>query len=154
MEIRSWMETRVHSVKPLDSIQHARESMTNHRINQLPVIVDGRLVGIVTDRDLRDAFPSVFDAAIADEKRTIGAVDPRAVKVEMVMAREVITVEPTDSITDAARLMRSRRIGALPVVEKDRVVGIVTRSDILDYFIDLAEIEHKRANRRSAGRER
>ena len=61
MEVRNWMAYPVRAVKPLDSIQHARELLVTHRVNQLPVIVDDRLVGIVTDRDLRDAFPSVFD---------------------------------------------------------------------------------------------
>jgi predicted transcriptional regulator len=48
MEVRRWMKTPVHATKPLDSIAHARELMERHRINQLPVVVDGRLVGIVT----------------------------------------------------------------------------------------------------------
>jgi acetoin utilization protein AcuB len=118
--------------------------MASQRVNQLPVIVDGRLVGIVTDRDLRDAFPSVFDSPAFNGKPKRDTTDPRSVTVEMVMTPDVTTVAPADSITDAARLMRRQRIAALPVVEGDRVVGIVTRSDILDYFIDLAEIEHKR----------
>jgi acetoin utilization protein AcuB len=56
MEIAKWMKHPVRSVKPLDSIWHAREVMTEHRINQLPVLANGRLVGVVSDRDLRDAF--------------------------------------------------------------------------------------------------
>ena len=144
MEVRNWMAYPVRAVKPLDSIQHARELLVTHRVNQLPVIVDDRLVGIVTDRDLRDAFPSVFDSPGFSGKSRASTTDPRTVTVEMVMATDVTTVAPADSIADAARLMRRQRIGALPVVEKERVVGIVTRSDILDYFIDLAQIEHMR----------
>ena len=60
MQIEKWMKREVHCIKPLDSIQHARDLMEEHRINQLPVVVNGRLVGIITDRNLRDAFPSVF----------------------------------------------------------------------------------------------
>ena len=63
MNIAKWMGHPVHAVKPRDTIRRARELMAEHRVNQLPVVVDGRIVGIVTDRDLRDAFPSVFDIA-------------------------------------------------------------------------------------------
>ena len=139
MEIRRWMSHPVHAVKPLDSIQHARELMERHRVNQLPVLVDGSLVGIITDRDLREAFPSVFDSALfARRKPRVTTTDPQKVTVEMVMTRNVTTVGPGESMADAARLMRRQRIGALPVVEGERVVGLLTRSDVLDAFVDLA----------------
>jgi len=142
MKIRRWMKHPVHSVKPLDSIHHARELIERYRVNQLPVIVEGHLVGIITDRDLRDAFPSVFDSlSFARRRPHVGTTDPRTVTVEMVMSPNAITVRPDDSMADAARLMREQRIGALPVVERQQVVGILTRSDILDSFVDLAELE-------------
>lgn len=145
MQVRAWMKHPVHCAKPLDSIQHARELLGKYRVNQLPVTVDGRLVGIITDRDLRDAFPSVFDSALfAREKPKVTATDPRTVTVEMVMTPNVTTVAPDDSMSDAVRLMRKQKIGALPVVEGERIVGILTRSDVLDGFLDLAEIESAR----------
>ena len=138
MEIRRWMKHPVHSVKPLDSIQHARELMERHRVNQLLVVVDNRLIGIITDRDLRDAFPSVFDAPdLTRRKANITTTDPRTVRVEMVMTPNVTTIGPGDSMADAARLMRKQRIGALPVIEAERAIGILTRSDILEGFVDL-----------------
>ena len=57
MKIAAWMKRALISVKPEDSVLRARELLERHRINQLPVLLDGTLVGIVTDRDLRDAFP-------------------------------------------------------------------------------------------------
>ena len=139
------MKHPVHSVKPLDSIQHARDLMERHRVNQLPVVVDGRLVGIITDRDLRDAFPSVFDSAeFVRRKPNVAMTNPKAVTVEMVMTANVTTAGPGDSMADSMRLMRRQRIGALPVVEGERVVGILTRSDILDGCIDLIELEDRR----------
>lgn len=143
MEVRAFMKHPVSCVKPLDSIQHARDLMGKSRVNQLPVVVDGRLAGIITDRDLRDAFPSVFDSP-PFAARKISATDPRAVTVEMVMSATVSTVEPGDSLAEAARVMRKQRIGALPVVENQRVVGILTRSDILDAFVDLVELRDSR----------
>lgn len=144
MEVRRWMKSPVQSVKPLDSIQHARELMERHRINQLPVLVDGKLVGIVTDRDLRDAFPSVFDSTVERKRPKVTTTDPRSVSVEMVMTAEATTVGAGASMADAARLMRKMRIGALPVIDGGRVVGMLTRSDILEAFCDLVAIEEAR----------
>jgi acetoin utilization protein AcuB len=139
------MKHPVHCVKPLDSIQHARELMEKYRVNQLPVMVDGRLVGIVTDRDLRDAFPSVFDSpGLGSRKPKVATTDPRTVTVEAVMTPNVTALAPSASISDAVRLMRKQRIGALPVVEGGRVAGILTRSDVLDGFLDLAEAAERR----------
>ena len=152
MEVRKWMKHPVHSIKPLDSIQHARELMDGYHVNQLPVVVDGRLVGIITDRDLRDAFPSVFAAAPSRSQPAIGpTTDPRKVSVETVMTANATTVEPGHSMADAARVMRRQRIGALPVIEGRRVVGILTRSDVLDSFVELAEIADARVANDSAG---
>jgi acetoin utilization protein AcuB len=134
------MSRPVHTVGPLDSIQHAREIMVTHRLNQLPVLVEGCLVGIVTDRDLRDAFPSVFDSpSHSPSHGPATATDPRNIRVEEVMTANVLTLHPHDSLIDAARLMRRERIGAVPIVDGKRVVGIIARSDVLDAFVALAE---------------
>jgi acetoin utilization protein AcuB len=133
------MTRRVHSVRPLDSIQHAREIMVTQRLNQLPVLAEGHLVGIVTDRDLRDAFPSVFESGHLTPHRPVALTDPREIRVEEVMTTNVLTLAPQDSLIDAARLMRRERVGAIPIVASEHVVGILTRSDILDAFVALAD---------------
>lgn len=135
MNIEKWMKHPVHCVKPLDSIKHAREIMTEHRVNQLPVVVNGRLVGVVTDRDLRDAFPSVFEAGRRGER----APDPSVITVENVMTPNVLTLGPKDTVVTAARLMRQERIGAIPIVDAGHLIGILARSDVLDAFVQLAE---------------
>ncbi len=134
MEVEKWMTRQLHAVKPLDSIRHARELMESHRINQLPVVVEGRVVGIITDRDLRDAFPSVFDSAYSTETRR---ADPAAIAVEAVMTPNVLTIAPKDSMVKAARMMRRERVGAIPVIDGNRLVGLITRSDVLDAFVAL-----------------
>jgi acetoin utilization protein AcuB len=136
MNVKDRMTTSVVTVKPHDSVRHARELLERHRINQLPVVVEGRLAGIVTDRDLRDAFPSVFDHR---RNGRHAAADPAAIPVEDVMAREVLTIAPDVPVGDGARLMRRERIGALPVVDDRRLVGILTRSDVLDAFLTMSE---------------
>jgi acetoin utilization protein AcuB len=138
VHVENWMTREVHCVKPLDSIQHARDLMEQHRINQLPVVVNGRLVGIVTDRNLRDAFPSVFDAPpLGKSHKAPKGTDPTQIRVEMVMTPNVLTLGPKDDVVEAARLMRRERIGAIPIVEGHRMVGILARSDVLDAFVAL-----------------
>jgi acetoin utilization protein AcuB len=146
MKIHEWMVRPVHAVKPLDSILHAREVMTRHRVNQLPVVHEGEIVGIVTDRDLRDAFPSVFELAERDMRaeregrraRLPAGEDPARIKVDVVMTSDPLCLSPEDSVETAASVMRRKRIGALPIVEKGKLVGILTRSDVLDAFLGLA----------------
>ena len=137
MKIEPWMKHPVVTVKPGDSALHAREVMEKLRINQLPVVVDGRLTGIVTDRDLRDVFPSVAEAASSRSRRGPVGTDPAAIPVEDVMASPALTLSPGSYLADAARLMRRERIGAVPIVDGARLVGIVTRSDVLDAFVEL-----------------
>ena len=114
--------------------------MEQHRVNQLPVLVDGRLVGIVTDRDLRDAYPSVFESS---QHRSLHRSDGTAqldhIPVEAVMTPHVVTLCPSDTLIEAARLMRRERIGAVPVVDGERVVGIITRSDLLDALVSFID---------------
>lgn len=139
MKIAAWMKHPAITVKPRDSAGHAREVMEKHRINQLPVVVDDRLVGLVTDRDLRDAFPSVFDSAEPLGRRTRrSGADPATIPVEDVMTPTVLTLAPATSVTDAALLMRRERIGAIPIVDGGRLVGILSRSDVLDAFVEMS----------------
>ncbi len=137
MKAIEWMSKPLLAVKPLDRITHARELMIKKRVNQLGVVRDGQLVGIVTDRDLRDAFPSAFEAAWADSRRK-QSMDPEKVAVESVMSADVATLDVNATLGDAAELMRERRIGAVPIIDAGKPVGIVTRSDVLRAFIALS----------------
>ena len=139
MKVEQWMKRRVVTVRPRDSVRHARELMEKDRINQLPVVVDGRLVGIITDRDVRDAFPSVFASMEAPLRGRQGEPNPDAITVEEVMTPNVLTLAPGASIVEVARLMKRERVGAVPIVESDRLVGIIARSDLLEALIALAE---------------
>jgi acetoin utilization protein AcuB len=138
MNITPFVRRTVVTVKPLDSVRHARELLERHRINQLPVVVDGRVVGIVTDRDLRDAFPSVFDSA--RRLRRHPELDPDRVPVRDVMAVRVVTLPAAASVTEAAAVLRRERIGAAPIVDAEqRLLGIVTRSDLLRALMEVEE---------------
>jgi acetoin utilization protein AcuB len=132
MRVRDYMTTQVITVAPLDPAAHALDLIEAHRIDQLPVVVEGKLVGLLTKKDLRDALQSASEVA----GRMRSSLDLGRLTVEMVMTPHVLTVRPDDPIVYAARLMRRERIGCLPVVEGSRLVGIVTRSDLLGALAD------------------
>ena len=134
--VRAWMHSPVRVAHPEDSIARARELCEQHRVNQLPVVTDGRLIGIVTDRDLRDAFPSIAEEIAAPaEAHGLTAM----LRVEDVMTQAVLTASEDDGIGQVATIMRRERIGALPVVRDGRLVGIVTRTDLLGALLALAQ---------------
>jgi acetoin utilization protein AcuB len=142
MNITPYIRRTVVTVKPLDSVRHARELLERHRINQLPVIVDGRVVGIVTDRDLRDVFPSIFESR--RHMRRHPELDPDRVPVRDVMAPRVLTLRRDASVSEAAALLRRERIGAVPIVDEDeRLSGIITRSDLLGVLTAASEEEYR-----------
>ncbi len=138
VKIKDWMNSPVQTVKPHDTVAHARTLLERHRINQVPVVRDGALVGIATDRDLRNAAPSAAEQAAADLGQIPAIIDPGKIAVETVMTEKVFSLGPEDTVEDAVRVMRRERFGAIPVVQHNRVIGILTRSDVLDAFMCLA----------------
>jgi acetoin utilization protein AcuB len=138
VRIEHLMKLAVHTVKPQDTVAHARAILEEHRINQLPVVVNRKLVGIATDRDLRDA-PAAVGVAAQSAGAARNPPAPEQIPVEAVMTTNVLTLTPADSVAEAARLMRRERIGAVPIVDRGALVGIIARSDILDAFVALSE---------------
>jgi acetoin utilization protein AcuB len=132
--VATWMHAEVHVAHPHDPIDRARALCEQHRVNQLPVEAEGRIVGIVTDRDLRDAFPSVAQEITSptDAHRLTASL-----RVEDIMTRNVVSVTEDDSIDLAADIMRRERIGALPVLRGTHLVGILTRTDLLGALLAL-----------------
>jgi acetoin utilization protein AcuB len=131
IRVADWMTESVLAVETFDSISIARQLMAKHRINQLPVLDNDVLVGIVTDRDLRDAYPT---SMMIDRGEAIDRFAD-SVTVEEVMSHDVFTVRPDTTLKKAVDLLRTHRIGSLPVVRDKNLVGIITRSDILDFVL-------------------
>lgn len=122
MLVRSRMTRDVVTVAPATPVSRALDLIRTHNIRHLPVVDGSRLVGIVTDRDLRLALdPDVGDA----------------VRVEDVMSGSPVTVAPDTPVESAAALLADYRIGCLPVVEDGQIVGILTESNLLRAFVDL-----------------
>ncbi|WP_018211977.1 CBS domain-containing protein [Desulfitobacterium hafniense] len=133
MYVKQFMTSRVFTVSPEDNIADTMALMREKQINRLPVVDKGKLVGIVTDGDLREVSPSpATTLSIFELNYLVGKTPIRDVAV-----KKVITCTPDTKIEDAALLMREHGIGALPVVENGKLVGIVTESDIFDTFLDI-----------------
>jgi acetoin utilization protein AcuB len=119
------------TVSPDDPLSLAAGILREHRFHHLPVVEGGRLVGILSDTDLRN----VSFAAIPEEE---GAAGDRPVRVAM--RSEVWSVTPDDSVEDALLILTREKFGALPVLSGDRLVGIITRADLLNAFVDLLDV--------------
>ena len=113
------------------SLRRARRILDQHRIRHLLVVDGKRLVGIVTDRDLRQAAPSSKSPLTISERQEF--MDE--LKVLEVMSRKLITASPTTTIREAAKVMVSEKIGCLPVVDGNQLVGIVTQADLLEMLV-------------------
>jgi CBS domain-containing protein/nucleotide-binding universal stress UspA family protein len=133
MLVREWMTTVLVTVRPDAPVAEAQHLMRHRRIRHLPVVEGGRLAGIITDRDVRTTLPSPATSLAAGEIRYL--LD--RLLVERVMTRSVITIGPDAPIAEAVRLVLAHRIGALPVTENTRVVGIITETDLLRAFATM-----------------
>jgi len=140
--VRDWMTEHLVTLSPEASVAEALTLCRKRRIRHIPILDEGRLVGIVSDRDLRDASPTLGDPERARILQEIRVAD--------VMSREVITVDPQDSIENAAQQMYELKIESLPVVAEgavagagstvgeEEVLGIVTSSDVMRALVTLA----------------
>ena len=129
--VSQWMAAPAVTIASGATVREAIDLMKARKIRHLPVVEeDGRLVGIVTDRDLRQML---FDPSIQERLgEAPGIVRGRLVRE--VMTWGVVTVRPDTGIRQAASLMYERKVGALPVVADGRVVGILTERDVLRAF--------------------
>ncbi len=130
--VRDWMTTDPVTVPGGTSLGSARALMQRDDVGRLLVVDDaGRLLGVVTRGDVLEAWPSRFHPLDLFEVRELMA----RVAVDEVMSVDVVTVDPEATISEAANVMFEERVGALPVVERGRVVGILTYSDLLQGLV-------------------
>lgn len=115
-----WMTADPKTARPQEKLAALKERMREGRFRSLPVVENGELVGIVTDRDIRE------HAGDLDTTDAAGA-----------MTTEVLTVTPQTSVWDAARLLSERKIGGMPVLDNEQLVGIITTSDLLRAFVAM-----------------
>ena len=138
MHVRDVMQHDVATLDASDRLDLADDIMRLGRIRHLPILSRGRLVGILSQRDLfRAAVSSVLQVARPTEREWLGKIP-----VAAVMTPDPFTVAPETSVRTAVAVMMERKIGCLPVVDRGQLVGIVSETDCLRYLahvLDIAE---------------
>ena len=133
------MSRPVISVSPEESINDVLAMFRKEHIRRAPVMKEGKLVGIVSERDLLNASPSSATSLSVWEINYLIS----KVKVKIVMTKKVITVDKDTPIEEAARIMADKKIGGLPVVTGDKVVGIITETDLFRILLELMGARQK-----------
>ncbi len=131
-QVRHHMSPSPVTISSEESLQAAIELLHKHNIRELPVVEHGELIGIVTDRDLREVAPSYPVFRDQEEIRYY----LQSLKVAKAMTVDPLKISPESPLLEAAKVLHTYRIGALPVVESGRLVGIISVTDILKAFID------------------
>ncbi|MDI6807214.1 MAG: CBS domain-containing protein [Candidatus Aenigmarchaeota archaeon] len=127
VKVRDWMSRPVVTLGVGAEVLHARILMLRNGIKRVPIVLGNRLVGIVTEKDIAKAlglFRKLAEGRHWDEKM-------KKVLVEQIMSRDIITVDPEQSLGGVVEIMFSKKVSGLPVVENDRLVGIVTKTDLV-----------------------
>lgn len=115
--VRDVMTSGVRTVSPSQSLAEAAEVMKGEDVGSVPVVEEGRLAGILTDRD-------IVIRAVADRR------DPQTVKVEEIASHDLVTVEPEQDLDEALALMARHQVRRLPVVEQGQLVGMLAQADL------------------------
>jgi len=130
MLVRDIMTSPAIAIAPDTTLQDAYRTMQEKGIRHLPVVEEGRLVGVITDRDLRLATSALAPSPF-----------PPGSRVSEVMCRAPLTADAIDPVEDAARIMRERKIGCLPVMDDARLIGIITGLDLLDALMRMTGVD-------------
>jgi acetoin utilization protein AcuB len=126
LRVRDSMTRDVITLGPEASAAEAWALCREHNIRHVPIVQEGQLVGLVSDRDLRDVRGGDRESDT-----------PRWVRLGDMMTRNVVTIHPLDTIEHAAREIYERKISCLPVVADDELVGIITSEDLMHTLIEL-----------------
>jgi acetoin utilization protein AcuB len=139
MFVSDWMTNKVYTVTPDDNISTAIKLLKEKKIKHLPVVKnDATIVGILSDRDIKDYTPS---KATTFEIRELNYI-LFTTKVKEIMVKKVITAPPNMAIEEAAMIMYDNTIGCLPVVENHKLVGIISDKDLFRVLVDITGVRH------------
>jgi acetoin utilization protein AcuB len=137
MLVKNWMSKKVITVEVNDSMQVAMRLLREHDIRMLPVMNKNKLVGIVTDRDLKKA--SASDATTLEIHELLYLLTK--IKVKDIMTKDPITVPPDYTVEETARVLLENKISGAPVLDKSgKVIGTITQSDLFRVLISLTGI--------------
>ena len=131
MLVQDVMQTKVFTITPKTTLPEAMRVAQQRGVRHLPVVENGKVVGIVSDRDLKRAMASPATSLEIHELNYL----LNRLTIDEIMTRAVITIGPMFPVEEAARLMVKEKISALPVTESGKLVGIVTETDVLELFV-------------------
>ena len=126
------MTRDLHTLNLSNQLDEAEEMFRKHHVRHLPVIDEGRLVGILSLTDLQRIS---FAEAYSDEETVVDSAIYKMLSVEQVMVSNPVRVSATTSIKEVAEILASREFHALPVVEEEELVGIITTTDLIQYML-------------------
>ena len=132
--VRDIMQEKIVTIGAGDSLSTVEDIMTLGGVRHIPVVQAGRLVGVVSERDLLRTSLSALNEGGQDHKRAF----LHAVEIARVMSAPPIVIEPDSTPEKAAAVMADKKIGCLPVMEGDLLVGLITETDLLRYFAGAA----------------
>jgi acetoin utilization protein AcuB len=135
MKVKEWMTPEPKTVNEDDPVKAAVNLVVENRIRHLPVVRGDALVGIISDRDLKRAMPSIVAGATAEEYQTFMEETP----VAQAMTANPIACAPNTDLVDLVREFCQKKVGAIPVVDDGRLVGIVTQTDMMEAFLTVLE---------------
>ena len=133
MLVRDVMTRNLITVDPETSFTDALKIMRENKIRRLPVLENGKLVGIVTEKDILYASPSKATTLDVWELHYLLS----KLKIREIMTRDVVTIQEDIPVEEAAKIMVDNKIGALPVMKGDELVGIITETDIFKVFLEM-----------------
>ncbi|MGI6622027.1 MAG: CBS domain-containing protein [Clostridiaceae bacterium] len=133
MFVKNKMTANPFTISPDQTIPDAHEIMAKHGVKRLPVMKNGKLVGIVSKEDIIQASPSKATTFSMGEITYLLS----KTKISQIMSKNLITISSNALLEEAALLMRDNSVSFLPVVDDNKLVGIITESDIFDSFIEL-----------------
>ncbi|MGC9141307.1 MAG: CBS domain-containing protein [Caldimicrobium sp.] len=137
MLVKDWMSEHIITLDENTSIMKAIQVLKEHKIRRIPVTRDGKLSGIVTDRDIKEVTPSKITTFEVHELYYLLS----ELKLKDIMTKDPITVYPDDTVEYAAVLMLENKISGLPVINREGyVVGIITQTDIFKLFVNITGI--------------
>lgn len=137
MLVRDYMTTEVTSLQESDTLLDATMIFVRSTLRHLPVLRGKQLVGVVTERDVKQFAPSILSGISPDEYNKLMESTP----LSRVMTRDPATVTPGQPVFEAAKILTTRRIGCLPVVENGELKGILTTTDMLKLLTSLLEAQ-------------
>ena len=134
MKVKNFMTADPVTVDQCKPIREAKRLLDKHRFRHLPIVDGDKVVGVLSDRDIIRSF------AISESVMSFSGVDTKdEVIIRDIMADSVMYITSDDNLKDAARIMVSKKIGCLPVVDNGGLVGIITETDILKVFVEMTE---------------